>query len=185
MCKLDVDTNVGDICYTKVTDIPGDTGILQDTGCTERNRIVRIFVRRIFYPTGNDPMKSSLLSGKKASEPCVGSMNECTKRLLPVRDALDILSGKWKLPIIISLSFGDKRFKVIQREIEGITAKMLSKELKELEANQLVKRTVYDTSPVTVEYSMMPYGKSLRKVIEELDKWGAQHRKRIIAASKK
>jgi len=94
--------------------------------------------------------------------------SECKKNLLPVRDALDILSGKWKLPIIIALTFGNKRFKEMQREIEGITPKMLSKELKELEVNQLVKRTVYDTLPVTVEYSLTAYGKSLHKVIEEL-----------------
>ena len=108
----------------------------------------------------------------------------CTQMILPVRDALDILSGKWKLPILISLSFGNKRFKQIAREIPNITDKMLSKELRDLEMNQLVKRTVYDTLPVTVEYSMTTYGKSLEKVIEELAKWGMQHRKRILGKSK-
>jgi len=108
----------------------------------------------------------------------------CTSMILPVRDALDVLSGKWKLPIIISLSFGNKRFKQIAKEIPNITDKMLSKELRDLEMNQLVKRTVYDTVPVTVEYSMTNYGKSLEKVIAELGKWGMQHRKRIIGKSK-
>src|SRR3954462_13627370 len=89
------------------------------------------------------------------------SHTECTKSILPVRDALDILNGKWKLPIIIALSFGNKRFSQIAREIPGITDKMLSKELRDLEQNELVKRTVYDTVPVTVEYSMTTYGKSL------------------------
>jgi DNA-binding HxlR family transcriptional regulator len=108
------------------------------------------------------------------------SSKECQGHLKPVRDSLDILNGKWKIPIIVSLIFGKKRFKEIQREIEGITAKMLSKELKELELNQLVKRTVYDTSPVTVEYSITTYGLSLKKVIDELRIWGAQHRKRVM-----
>lgn len=107
--------------------------------------------------------------------------SECKKNLLPVKDALDILSGKWKLPIIIALTFDNKRFKEMHREIEGITPKMLSKELKELEVNQLVKRTVYDTLPVTVEYSLTTYGKSLHKVIEELRNWGLQHRKRLLS----
>jgi DNA-binding HxlR family transcriptional regulator len=107
--------------------------------------------------------------------------SECKKNLLPVRDALDLLSGKWKLPIIIALTFEKKRFKEMQREIEGITPKMLSKELKELELNQLVKRTVYDTVPVTVEYSLTNYGKSLHKVILELRSWGLQHRKRLLS----
>ena len=109
----------------------------------------------------------------------------CTQMILPVRDALDILSGKWKLPILISLSFGNKRFKQMAKEIPGITDKMLSKELRDLEMNQLVKRTVYDAIPVVVEYSMTAYGKSLEKVIEELGKWGIQHRKRIIGKSNK
>ena len=108
----------------------------------------------------------------------------CTKAIIPVRDALDILSGKWKLPIIIALSFGNKRFSQLAKQIPGITDKMLSKELRDLEMNQLVKRTVYDTVPVIVEYAMTPYGKTLEKLIEELQAWGLQHRKRILRKSK-
>jgi len=108
----------------------------------------------------------------------------CTKALVPVRDALDILSGKWKLPIIIALSFGNLRSSQLARQIPGITDKMLSKELRELELNQLVKRTVYDTVPVVVEYSMTPYGKTLEKVIESLQAWGSLHRKRILKKGK-
>jgi DNA-binding HxlR family transcriptional regulator len=109
---------------------------------------------------------------------------ECTRAILPVRDALDILSGKWKLPIIISLTFGNKRFSEMAREIPGITDKMLSKELRDLEMNQLVKRTVYDTLPVVVEYSMTSHGKTLEKLIRELQSWGLLHRRRIIDKSK-
>ncbi|SFE61073.1 winged helix-turn-helix transcriptional regulator [Spirosoma endophyticum] len=107
--------------------------------------------------------------------------NECTGMILPVRDALDILSGKWKLPIIIALSFGTKRFGQIAKEIPNITDKMLSKELRELEMNDLVKRTVHDSYPVVIDYSMTPYGQSLEKVINELRLWGTQHRKRILS----
>jgi DNA-binding HxlR family transcriptional regulator len=77
-------------------------------------------------------------------------------------------------------AFGTKRFKQISKDIPGITDRMLSKELKELEVNQLVKREVYDSFPPTVEYSMTPYGKTLEKVITELGIWGHQHRKRIM-----
>ncbi|MEO6407118.1 MAG: helix-turn-helix domain-containing protein [Ferruginibacter sp.] len=108
----------------------------------------------------------------------------CTKALIPVRDALDILSGKWKLPIIIALSFGNLRFSQMAKQIPGITDKMLSKELRDLEVNELVKRTVYDTVPVVVEYSMTTYGKTLEKLIEELQAWGLLHRKRILKKSK-
>lgn len=103
----------------------------------------------------------------------------CTKVLLPVRDALDILQGRWKLPIIISVSFGPKRFGEISKEVHGITDRMLSKELKELEINLLVKRTVYDSFPPTVEYTITPHGESLEKVIGELRNWGIKHRKKI------
>lgn len=120
----------------------------------------------------------------KANKKEMGTQTECTKVLLPVRDALDVLSGKWKLPIIISLSFGNKRFKQIARDIPKITDKMLSKELRDLEMNDLVKRTVHDSVPVVVEYSMTSYGKSLQKVIAELQDWGIQHRKRIIGRSR-
>jgi DNA-binding HxlR family transcriptional regulator len=105
---------------------------------------------------------------------------QCMGMLLPVRDALEVLNGKWKIPIIVCLTLGDKRFGEISKEIEQITDRMLSKELRDLEENQLVKRTVYDTVPVTVEYSLTEYGESLHAVIGELRKWGVQHRKRIM-----
>ena len=100
--------------------------------------------------------------------------------IIPVRDALEILKGKWKLPIIISLSFGAKRFKQISKEVKGITDKMLSKELKDLEINKLARRTIYDSFPPIVEYSITDHGRSLEKVIAELRLWGVMHRKKII-----
>jgi DNA-binding HxlR family transcriptional regulator len=109
---------------------------------------------------------------------------ECSQYILPVRDTLDILSGKWKLPIIGALVNGKKRFKEMERQIPKITARMLSKELKELEINQLVKRTVYDTMPVTVEYELTPYGASLKEVLIVLGNWGTKHRSRIIGKDK-
>lgn len=105
---------------------------------------------------------------------------QCSKYALPIRDTLDILSGKWKLPIMGALMSGKMRFKEMEREIPNITARMLSKELKELEENQLVTRTVYDTKPVTVEYELTAYGRSLDKVLYEMKVWGEQHRKRIM-----
>jgi DNA-binding HxlR family transcriptional regulator len=107
------------------------------------------------------------------------SDTECSKSLLPVQDALYVLNGKWKLPIIIALIHGNKRFKELHKEIKGITAKMLSKELKELEINSLVKRTVYDTMPVTIEYELTEYGTTLDEVIIALRDWGLKHRQKI------
>lgn len=108
---------------------------------------------------------------------------ECSGKLLPVRDALDVLNGKWKIPIIMALSFGNYRFKELHRQI-GITPKMLSKELRELEMQQLVKRTVYDSTPVSVVYELTPYADTLKDVITALGKWGEQHRKRVMGKTK-
>lgn len=68
----------------------------------------------------------------------------------------------------------------LQREVEGIGAKMLSKELRDLEINELVTRTVYNTKPVTVEYELTDYGKTLQDIIAAMMKWGENHRRRII-----
>ncbi|MDB5257401.1 MAG: hypothetical protein JWM14_2096 [Chitinophagaceae bacterium] len=105
---------------------------------------------------------------------------ECTSAMIPVRDALDVISGKWKLQIIISISSGNKRFREIERSIPKITSKVLAKELKDLEEHQLIKRTVYDESPVLVEYTPTSYSDSLQDVIAALRKWGMNHRKKII-----
>jgi len=104
----------------------------------------------------------------------------CPKSVLAIKDALEALEGRWKLLIMVSLSTGNKRFTQLSKEIGGITDKMLSKELKALEMNQLVKREVYDTFPPTVEYSITTHGKSLEKVLEELYHWGVEHRKQVI-----
>lgn len=97
--------------------------------------------------------------------------------ILAINDTLNVLIGKWKLPIIGVLLYGKKRFKELERAIPGITPRMLSKELKELELNGIVKRTVYDTMPVSVEYELSNSGKSLRTVLDIMIQWGLQHRK--------
>ena len=97
-----------------------------------------------------------------------------------IKDAMETLSGSWKLPILFSLSGGAKRFKEIAREVEGISDKMLSKELKDLEANHLVNRSVYDTFPPTVEYEVTEHAETLYEVMKALRDWGQNHRKKII-----
>jgi DNA-binding HxlR family transcriptional regulator len=104
----------------------------------------------------------------------------CPWNIRAIKDALEALEGRWKLLIMFSLSTGSKRFKQISKEINGITDKMLSKELKTLEINKLVKREVHDTFPPTVEYSITNHGKSLEKVLSELYSWGLEHRKQVI-----
>lgn len=98
-----------------------------------------------------------------------------------VQDSMDVLNGKWKISIISSICYYNKRrFSDILGDIEGISNKMLSKELKELELNKLVKRTVLDTQPVTVQYELTAHGKTLQTIINNLTEWGIRHRKEII-----
>ena len=107
---------------------------------------------------------------------------DCTKKFVAVRDTMDLLQGKWKIIIVSVLMYkGKMRFMDLTREVEGIAAKMLSKELHDLELNDLVKRTVCNTKPVTVEYEITEYGKSLEKIVKEIMEWGAAHRKRVFS----
>lgn len=105
--------------------------------------------------------------------------------VLAMQDTLNVISGKWKLQIIGSLLFGkSRRFTEIQRTIPRITPRMLSKELKELELNGIVKRTVHDTIPVLVEYELTESARQLQEVMDSMITWGISHReeaKREIA----
>jgi DNA-binding HxlR family transcriptional regulator len=97
----------------------------------------------------------------------------------PVTDALYVLQGKWKLPILLALATGTKRFGELASELSTITDRMLSKELKELEANLLISRLVFKDMPIKVAYELTEHGISLHDVIIELQKWGLQHRKKV------
>lgn len=112
----------------------------------------------------------------------IHSSEACQASVAAVKDALYVLSGKWKLPLIIALSSSPKRFNELQKVLGEITPKILSKELKELELNEFVERKVYATTPVTVTYELTPYSRSLDKVMNELRDWGMQHRKKIIGS---
>lgn len=112
------------------------------------------------------------------------SKETCAASIVAIKDALYVLNGKWKLPLIISMTNGPKRFKEVQRDLGNITPKILSKELKDLEVNGFVIRKVYDTTPVTVTYELTPYSSSLDKVINELREWGIQHRRHLVEIAK-
>ncbi len=104
----------------------------------------------------------------------------CQHKLMVTRDTLEVIQGKWRIPIILALTFGDRRFGEIQREIGDISPKMLSQELKALEQNKIISRTLYDSMPVTVEYSLTPLGKSTKKLLDEILNWGIHFRKEVV-----
>ncbi|GAA5039228.1 transcriptional regulator [Marivirga lumbricoides] len=106
----------------------------------------------------------------------------CKKYVQGVKDTQDLMSGKWKTVIIAALyNTGKFRFMELVRHIEGISPKMLSQELKDLEANNLIKRKVVDTMPIAVEYELTSYGKSLGNVVDAMSDWGMRYRKAVFA----
>ena len=103
------------------------------------------------------------------------------KEMMAVQDSMDVLSGKWKIAIISSVCYYNKRrFSDILNDVVGISNKMLSKELKELEINKLIRRTVLETQPISVQYELTEHGKTLQTIINNLTDWGIEHRKKII-----
>lgn len=109
------------------------------------------------------------------------STQSCSQSRRAVQDTLEIIHGKWKLPILATLYIKPFRFKELSREI-GITPRMLSRELQDLELNQLISRTVLQTRPVSVEYAVTEYGLTFVEVLEAMKNWGVKHRRKIIFA---
>ncbi len=107
------------------------------------------------------------------------SSRGCRDAHRAVRDTLDVVSGKWKLVILAVLLEEKQRFKELSRKI-GISPRILSKELQELEQNKLVTRTVCDTRPVTVEYAATEHAQTLGDVIHAMYEWGHLHHTTVI-----
>ncbi|MGK9119792.1 helix-turn-helix transcriptional regulator [Olivibacter jilunii] len=99
--------------------------------------------------------------------------------MLALRDAIELLGGKWKICILRNLSFGEMRFKDLQQMVVGISPKILSKELLHLEQNLLITRTVNNTRPVTVSYAITDHALQTLPVIDALLEFGLKHRKKI------
>ncbi|UYQ94153.1 helix-turn-helix transcriptional regulator [Chitinophaga horti] len=102
-----------------------------------------------------------------------------------LQDTIYVIGGKWRLPIINSMCNGNKRFREIQRSIPGITTRMLSKELKEMELNKIIIRKVYDASPALVEYETTPYCKTFSDIILAMIAWGKAHKKVVTGKNKR
>lgn len=96
-----------------------------------------------------------------------------------LQDTLYVISGKWKLPILMAMYEGADRFRDLQRSVSNITTRVLSKELKDLEMNKLIVRNVHDTYPVSITYTLTLYAYTLTPLADEMIKWGQQHRKKI------
>jgi DNA-binding HxlR family transcriptional regulator len=97
-----------------------------------------------------------------------------SEKTCSLREVLDIIGGKWAMPIIYILSKGKMRFKELERSVEGINTRMLVKELKNMEANGIITREVFATVPPTVEYTLTNKGQKLMPSIVSLYNWGQE-----------
>jgi DNA-binding HxlR family transcriptional regulator len=98
-------------------------------------------------------------------------LDNCENKLESLQFILQVLGGKWKIHILSKLYFGKKRFKELEREVTGISPKMLTKELKDLESIKIVNRQTFNTVPITVEYSLTEQGLTLKPIIDQLINW--------------
>lgn len=106
---------------------------------------------------------------------------QCSNNLAATEDAIYVLGGKWTLRIMIAILAGHARFNDMQRTIKGISARVLSSELKKLEINGLIERKVMvKTTPVIVEYVRTEYSQSLSEIIKVLSEWGIKHKKKVF-----
>lgn len=107
----------------------------------------------------------------------------CTQDIMAIQDTLEVLGGRWKILIVHYLMLRENEivtFKKMEKDIGEISAKMLSKELKTLEMNQLIHQEVMNTKPITVQYSITEYGKKTKDVIRAMVIWGEMHRMHLF-----
>jgi DNA-binding HxlR family transcriptional regulator len=116
-----------------------------------------------------------------AMETRVGTAYDAT---CPAREVLELIASKWTVLVVDSLSEGAKRYSALRREITGVSQKMLTQTLRELERDGLVVRTVYDTKPPSVEYRLSRLGRCLAEPIAAVRNWADSHFAEIAGASR-
>jgi len=115
------------------------------------------------------------------NQPCAKTLEEYEKRMLALKDAIEILGGKWKFYILLNLNqYGSLRFSLLKETCAGITSKVLTSELIQLEENKLVTRTVNSTKPITVSYALTNHAKETWPVLKSLIDFGFKHRQVIV-----
>jgi len=97
----------------------------------------------------------------------------------PVEDTLRVISGRWKVIVLYYLFEGTLRFNELQRKLNGITQRTLTKQLRELEADGIIRRKVYAEIPPRVEYSLTPLGRTLKPVLISMHEWSEKHARKV------
>jgi DNA-binding HxlR family transcriptional regulator len=98
-----------------------------------------------------------------------------TPQTCPAESTVELIGGRWKIIILWHLFQGVKRYSELQRALMGVTQKVLTQQLRNMERDGLVTRTVYPQVPPKVEYSLTSLGMSLKPVVDAIHRWGAEH----------
>lgn len=101
------------------------------------------------------------------------------EKIRAIQDTMFVIGGKWKIPVVLSIYCGNRRFNDILSSIPKITNRVLSKELKHLEENLLISRTIVNEYPVRIEYTVTEYCLSIDNVAKSMEEWGKRHKERI------
>ena len=111
---------------------------------------------------------------------CNFNSKECIHNLYPLRDAIEVLGPKWRIQILVVIKYGNESFTAIQKALESISPRILSKELKILEENGLIVREISHTYPITIRYKWTLHTESIVSILDTLKAWGQVHRDHLF-----
>ena len=116
------------------------------------------------------------MNRKKICDECSLPKNQrnSLSRICGICKAWQVIDGKWKLYIIWALQDGERRFLELEKIVEDISPKVLTEQLREMERDEIISRTIYEEIPLRVEYALTPLGKELLQIAEEMAEIGKQ-----------
>lgn len=121
------------------------------------------------------PKKDNVFNEKIRTERIL----KCKTEVLPIMDAIYVITGKWRVPITIALMEGSRRFSEIMKDVPKITSKVLAQQLKEMELNGFVEKRIYNDNVIRTEYELTEYSWSVKPVILALRDFGIMHREKL------
>jgi len=111
---------------------------------------------------------------------CKLSYKGCIYNLYPLRDSIEVLGPKWRIQILVVIKYGNESFTAIQKALETISPRILSKELKVLEENGLLVREISNTYPITIRYKWTLHTETIVPIMDSLKAWGEVHRDHLF-----
>lgn len=117
-----------------------------------------------------------------SGQPAQSAAPNVLSKHCPSNSVLEIIAGKWQVLILYALRQRTLRYSELQRAVEGISQKMLTQTLRELERDGLIRRTVYPVVPPHTEYRLTPLGRSLEEIVHDLGGWAQAHMQDVLAA---